>query len=374
MMQTGYRLAKWKPETIAQGYDQGKRFGTILERPWAEDGPYWNLRANGAIHSTIGDMYRWHLALEGDTILSREAKEKLFKPHVSEGAMQNSFFGYGWSISTTPRKTKLIAHNGSNGIFYAAFGNFVDERVFAYLATNDSQFANNRLESWLDHVIFGGSCPMPPRITAVPGVSLLRYTGTYQLPSGDQFVIAIKDNRLAVTARGPEAMALLLSGRRGDPKRLGDYSSQTEMIERGRAKGDHVPLHKAIAADLSLADLKERATAARKGMEEQYGPFEGFEIIGSVPAPLGGQTFVRLRFGHGTSVIRYDWEGSRLRGVRAAPMERTFVPQSKTKFATFSFDSPLPLVIDFGADQTAQANFLSLQTRDGPVVAKKTGS
>jgi CubicO group peptidase (beta-lactamase class C family) len=377
MMQTGYRLAKWKTEDIARGYDHGKRFGTILERPWAQDGPYWNLRANGGIHSTIGDMYRWYRALEGEAILSKEAKEKLFKPHVPEGPMQTSFYGYGWSISTTPRKTKLIGHNGSNGIFYAAFGNFVDEGIFAYLATNDSEFANNRLENWLARAIFGGNYPTPPRCTALAGVSLSRYAGTYQLPSGDQFVIAIKDDRLVVTARGPEAMALLLSGRRGDAKHLSDYSARTAAIEKARATGDYTPLHKALAANLSLEDLKQRASAARKEMEQEHGRFEGFGIIGSVPAALGGQTFVRLRFGRGTAVIRYEWEGSRLRGVRdagAAPLERTFVPQSKTQFVTFSFDSPQPLVIDFVADQTGQANSLSLQTRDGPVVAKRIGS
>jgi len=40
------------------------------------DGPYWNLRANGGIHSTCGDMYKWHLALEGNAVLSQEARQK----------------------------------------------------------------------------------------------------------------------------------------------------------------------------------------------------------------------------------------------------------------------------------------------------------
>jgi len=29
-------------------------------------------------------MFRWHLALEGDEVLNNSAKDKLFKPRVSE--------------------------------------------------------------------------------------------------------------------------------------------------------------------------------------------------------------------------------------------------------------------------------------------------
>jgi CubicO group peptidase (beta-lactamase class C family) len=85
MHATGYKLPKWRDGQVAHGYRDGQDWGTILDKPWAEDGPYWNLRGNGGIHSTAGDMYRWHVALEGEAILSKAAKEKFFKPHVAEG-------------------------------------------------------------------------------------------------------------------------------------------------------------------------------------------------------------------------------------------------------------------------------------------------
>jgi len=93
MLKTGYKIPSWTRDEIARGYIRGQDWGTILERPWAADGPYWNLRANGGIHSTIGDMYKWHVALAGEAILSKAAKKKYYEPYVAEGPRALSFYG-----------------------------------------------------------------------------------------------------------------------------------------------------------------------------------------------------------------------------------------------------------------------------------------
>ena len=63
MTRSGYVLPKFDDGVLAVGYRGDLRWGTILERPMLEDGPNWNLRGNGGIHSTPGEMYRWHQAL-----------------------------------------------------------------------------------------------------------------------------------------------------------------------------------------------------------------------------------------------------------------------------------------------------------------------
>ena len=83
-------------------------------------------------------MYKWHKALNGEKILSKTAKQKLFAPHIRESEKaDSSFYGYGWSIGTTARKTKQIAHNGSvNEIFQADFRRYVDEKLVIIVMTN----------------------------------------------------------------------------------------------------------------------------------------------------------------------------------------------------------------------------------------------
>lgn len=137
MAKSGYVLPKWGKDELAHGYQKDKHWGTPLDHAWAEDGPYWHLRANGGLLSTVGDLYRWSVALQGDAVLSKEAKQKYFTPHVSEGFLSGgSQYGYGWSISKNGQGKKVWEHNGSNGIFFADFRIYPDDHGVLILATN----------------------------------------------------------------------------------------------------------------------------------------------------------------------------------------------------------------------------------------------
>ena len=139
MMKTGYVLPKCGKGELARGYQKDKDWGTPLDRAWAEDGPYWHLRANGGLLSTVGDLYRWSVALQGEDILSKEAKGKQFAPHASEGLLGGgNHYGYGWSIGKARNGKPVWEHNGSNLVFLADFRIFPEDRVVLVLATNTS--------------------------------------------------------------------------------------------------------------------------------------------------------------------------------------------------------------------------------------------
>ena len=156
MNDTGYLMPNWNPDRMAQGYDNsGKKWGTLLDRNWDDDGPYWNLRANGGIMSTIGDLYTWHLALLGDEALSPASKEKYFAPHAAEDDEGSTHYGYGWAIATTERDTKLIAHNGGNGIFFADFRRYVDDDIVIIMMTNVAQLYTDLHHRNVRRIVFG---------------------------------------------------------------------------------------------------------------------------------------------------------------------------------------------------------------------------
>lgn len=148
MAHTGYVLPEWQDDRLAHGYTTAsgrtKDRGTPLDYPFAEDGPFWNLRGNGGILSTAADMYRWHQALRGDAVLSDASKKKLFTPHVAEGYEQESYYGYGWVIVPTPVGT-LQTHNGGNGIFFADIYRFVDADAFIFITSSTGE-RNNATE------------------------------------------------------------------------------------------------------------------------------------------------------------------------------------------------------------------------------------
>lgn len=78
---TGYLLPKFNLDRVSHGYDGNRDNGTILEKPHAADGPYWNLRGNGGMVSTVGDMYRFYEALfTGEKLVAFNARHGRFPP------------------------------------------------------------------------------------------------------------------------------------------------------------------------------------------------------------------------------------------------------------------------------------------------------
>jgi CubicO group peptidase (beta-lactamase class C family) len=138
MARTGYVLPDWKTREVAVDYDeQGRPYGRPFERPWASDGPFWNLRGNGGMLSTARDMLRWHLALRGERILSAQAKQKLFTPHARETPNGDTYYGYGWVIMRT-RDGRVAWHNGGNGLSFGVFTRSLDSDVMVFWISNQA--------------------------------------------------------------------------------------------------------------------------------------------------------------------------------------------------------------------------------------------
>jgi CubicO group peptidase (beta-lactamase class C family) len=136
MSQTGYVLPAWKPDQVAVEYDEnGEPKGKPFDHPWAEDGPYWNLRGNGGMLCTARDMFRWHAALEGDQVLSENAKDKMFEPHVPEEEGGDSYYGYGWVVSPTD-EGRIVWHDGGNGWSFGVMARFPDQDTVVFWVSN----------------------------------------------------------------------------------------------------------------------------------------------------------------------------------------------------------------------------------------------
>ncbi len=160
MAQTGYVLPQWDKSKLAVGYVEGKRWGTPMDHLWADDGPYWNLRCNGGILSTVADMSTWHAALSTDRVLSERARERMFTPFADEGGGR-SHYGYGWSVVKSSYGGTLITHNGGNGIFFADCYRYIDNDVFVVVMTNAAEEFDDRVVPLLA-ICYGKETELPP--------------------------------------------------------------------------------------------------------------------------------------------------------------------------------------------------------------------
>jgi hypothetical protein len=75
-------------------------------------------------------------------------------PHIKEGLLTSSHYGYGWSIGKTPHGSRVIEHNGRNMIFDADFRRYVDDGVVLIFATNAFTLRDMSVAGRLSQLIF----------------------------------------------------------------------------------------------------------------------------------------------------------------------------------------------------------------------------
>ena len=141
MDHTGYKSVDLDSEQFAHGYyyhytnGEWRDWGTTLQYlPHSND--HWYSIGKGDIYSTVEDLYKWHLALENNTVLRAETKQLMERAHIPENEDKTSFYGYGWAIFNSKYNTKIVAHNGSNGIYFADFVRFVEDDLVVIALSN----------------------------------------------------------------------------------------------------------------------------------------------------------------------------------------------------------------------------------------------
>ena len=155
MKHTGYLLPDWGNTNIANEYLLNVSNQSSHIAKYKEDGKIARtLLANGGVHSTNNDMYKWYQALKSNKILSWESLEKLTKPYVAEYEGESSHYAYGWAIFTSKRGTKVITHNGFNGISYYEFVWFPEENSLILLASNAFIRPIGRMTLEIENLLF----------------------------------------------------------------------------------------------------------------------------------------------------------------------------------------------------------------------------
>ena len=141
MKSTGYKSINFNTERLAHGY-----YYSITEEKWVDWGttqqhlPYnhkhWYSIGKGDIYSTVEDLYKWQVSLKNNVVLTSKTREVQETPYVAENDELTSYYGYGWAISKGDRETRIVAHNGSNGVYFADFVRYIDDDVIVIYVTN----------------------------------------------------------------------------------------------------------------------------------------------------------------------------------------------------------------------------------------------
>lgn len=372
MTETGYRIPGWDPERLAVGYRDGERWGTIVERWTDPAAPYWQLRGNGGLHTTLADVQRWDAALRTDAVLPAAERERMFTPYVAEGPDSVSFYGYGWAIEQTPRHGKLVQHNGGNGIFVAELHRWVDAGLTVFVFTSDPAMSATPIARQVEHIAFGEPHDEPPVVAKVDPAALEALAGAWRLPSGERLTVSIREGCLAVAPTGPEGLALLYPlPPRGRDLATG-LEERTRRIVAAVLGGEYGPLAEAFGGQVPIERIRRNEAGLMEDREKRLGRSTGFEIAGVVPVGPGLGVVARFDFERGAAWNTYVWGPDGLRGVRPAPdlPPVDYVPVSSTAFESFRLRGPAgpPIeVVGTGADAV-----LVVRAPAGPVEARRS--
>lgn len=97
-------------------YVDDQDVGSTVDWPFT-----WGGRGAGYIVTTVEDMYKWSLAIEDETVLSDESREKWFKQVLDDYAL-------GWYVMDTG-KGKAVWHGGAAPGARAMFTRFMAEDI-----------------------------------------------------------------------------------------------------------------------------------------------------------------------------------------------------------------------------------------------------
>jgi CubicO group peptidase (beta-lactamase class C family) len=338
MTETGYKSPRWPEARVAHGYRDGENWGTILQRIQDPAAPYWALRGNGGLHTTLGDMVRWHAALQGDAVLTAASRESYFRPRVLEGPGARSRYAFGWAVEKTAHGT-LVQHNGGNGIYVAELLRYVDEGVMVFLASTVAEMTATPVVPDLVRLVFGEPCDLPPRVARVAPESLLAREGRYRAASGAAVQVRAAEGGLEIAGADATGLALLAGAPAAQRERYARLEARTADIAGRAFKGDPTGVHEALGGRLGLEEVRQREERLMRDREARLGPYRGHAVVGSLPRGEGRvETAVRVDFERGSVYNRFVWgprEG--LLGIQAGPEPpgARYVPVSDTAFVSF---------------------------------------
>jgi CubicO group peptidase (beta-lactamase class C family) len=372
---TGYRIPEWERKVVAHWYAGEKDNGTPLEKPY----PYWNFIGNGGILSTTMDMYKWHLALLGNEVLSDEAKTKMFTPVLND-------YGYGWDILEREMGT-LIQHDGGSMFGCSAeMRRYIDAGIVTILFCNKSlgrDFLFDLVRDKIETLAFGGDVVFPPPVTSMDLEKEKTYEGTYLLSGGGKFEVQGKEGLLHISPVGQDAVNAMFAIGKAEAAEFAELSDRSEKIFHSALSGNFDEVEKVLYdRDRMLRFFREDIALIVKRHKKRMGEIEEISSRVALPFDLEGerasQIFVEFKGEKGSLYFDLVWRESKIVGLgvdmRSPSLAISFLPSSSggNEYNGYSLDMARNFRINFLLKEDDQIVGLVLPNEDGPIEAIKS--
>ena len=347
MESTGYLTAGSDTTLLAIGYNKGNYWGKVYKNGWLEDGPGWHLRANGGIHTTAEDMYKWFQVMLGKGVLGNNIIEKWTTGYVSENA-GDSKYAYGLVVYDEHEYGKIISHSGSNRIFAADLVWLPVKNMLYYIQSNSSLFPAYEISNNILSAAFDSTFRSPPNINfdaEVKPESIRPLEGIYEIDGGS-VELTTDDIRIMAKIDGQPMLDLFLSHSSEQKEFFSNLNQRTSgalvLLEEGRVD--------ALKELMSEGDDPLAATANLLRQIDQIGNLEYLNLVGTFENKENSRfseigtytTFIHARFPNWNRYWNFvfDKEGQYL-GTYSGPWPTfTMIPVESDKFVAVRQEFP----------------------------------
>jgi len=133
---------------------KGSAYGYIKIKNKLTTAPRWNLScaySAGAIYSTIEDLYKWQLALQSNSLLSKESMEIMLTPNFSQ-------YGYGFAILNRSHKDgnkyTLYGHEGDTPGFRSLINIVREDNSSVIILDNNRNTNHFKIATAIRNIIY----------------------------------------------------------------------------------------------------------------------------------------------------------------------------------------------------------------------------
>jgi CubicO group peptidase (beta-lactamase class C family) len=346
---TGYRLPGWEPASLARGYVAGQDRGIPIEKIF----PSWNVMGNGEMLSTTTDLYRWHLALKTDQVLSGTAKQKLWTPFLQE-------YACGWRVHES-EDGRIVEHNGAGDTGMSALLKWYTGPDVLIVLFGNQTLPNGSLpiqvfDEKISSLAFDRPVDLPPLLPEVQDpVDLEEYSGSYSLTGGAEFSVIRDPDGLVLHADNQAAIDLIWKVPPAQSHVLQAFNRRVEAAFGSLVDGEEAGL---------LAELGDPNRAARfrvyleqvlldEAGSQGVRPERKWKVIGTLPGRDGTRpaTLMVVQAGAASGTLEVLWEKDQIHGLRVRmakhPLGIPLRMQARDSFAGYEVE----------ANQTLEAGF-----------------
>jgi CubicO group peptidase (beta-lactamase class C family) len=157
--------------------------------------------AAGSIYSTIGDLYKWHKALQTYQIINKTSANKAYTPFKHN-------YGYGWIVDSLYGK-RIVSHSGGFWGYRSNFARVTGDDICIVLLSNYEIPGLDNITKTILAVLYNKPYKLPAKKKSVKvNESILStYTGTYEI-SVQKLLIDVKlekGNLVTYPVNGPKS-------------------------------------------------------------------------------------------------------------------------------------------------------------------------